>query len=252
MKSSSTAQNAVVGFGPPARAGHAAGGVDDDAARLDQPGPQQRGQGQRGGGDVAAGRGDQGGAARARRGTARAGRRRSSASSSGRRVVLAVPLRVERGVLQAEVGGQVDDRADPPAQVGHERPATRRGAGRGTRGRGRRTASGRTGRRPGRRRRRPGSGRASATGVPAWVSPVASATSSSGWPAQQPQQLGAGVARRADDADRGHRRRHTYHVHSHATGPESWVSPRRVRAGGLALDRRRCSASRGPRPPRRR
>ena len=48
-----------------AGARHAAGGVDDDAVGLDQPGPHQRGQRQGRRRRVAAGRGDQLGAARA-------------------------------------------------------------------------------------------------------------------------------------------------------------------------------------------
>ena len=60
-----------VRLGSPARARHPAGGVDDDALRLDQAGPDQRGQGQRGGRRVAAGGGDQRGAGQIGRGTAR-------------------------------------------------------------------------------------------------------------------------------------------------------------------------------------
>ena len=120
MTSPSAVQNVVVGLGGPAGARHAADGVDDDAGGLDQPGPQQRGQGQGRGRRVAARPGDE-----ARR------RARSVAEQLGQAVdglgqqlgdgvLLAVPLGVEGGVGQPEVGGQVDDVADPPAELGHD------------------------------------------------------------------------------------------------------------------------------------
>ena len=121
MKSSSTAQNVVLGFG-----GRPAPDTPDAASTmmpvgLDQPGPHQRGEGQaRRPSGSSRGR-PRGWRPGSRRGTARAGRRRSRRAARARRA----PRRTRSGRAQAswqpEVGGQVDDVADPADQLGHDR-----------------------------------------------------------------------------------------------------------------------------------
>ena len=76
MKSSSTVQNGVVGVGARPAPETPLAASTMSAGRLDQPGVEQRGERQRRRRHVAAGRGDQPGALRARRGGARAGRTR--------------------------------------------------------------------------------------------------------------------------------------------------------------------------------
>ena len=117
-----------VGGGPPGPGGPR-GGIDDDPAGLDQPGPDEGRQGQPGRRRVAAGGSDQ-------RGT---GQRRAEQlrqpvdgllEKLRRLVRLAVPGRVERGITQPEVGRQVDDDPDPVTQGRHDplRLAVREGA----------------------------------------------------------------------------------------------------------------------------
>ena len=195
------------GLGRPAGARHPAGGVDDDARRLDQPGPQQRGERQDGGGDVAARGRHVRWPRRCGRGTARAARRRSRRAARDAACSSPYHRRVQAGVAQPEVGGQVDDAAHPAGELGHD-------VLRGTVGQaeeheveavagvgvvlleGQVGIAARQARDRGRRR-----------GVPAWVSPVATRTSRCGVLGAEAQQLSPGVPRGADDADRCHRAR---------------------------------------------
>ena len=157
------------------------GGVDDDAGRLDQPGPHERGQGQRRGGHVAAGGGDRGGPGEL--GPEQLGQavgRTRRAARGGR-----APRRTTAGTARRPSAGsrRPGRRRSRPGRAGRARaPATPRGAGRGRRGRARRPAGVVAARRPG----RVGRGQAGiqlGRRSPAWVSPVAHTTSRSGWPA---------------------------------------------------------------------
>ena len=119
LKSSSTVQKVVFGFAGRPGARHPARGVDDDAGRLDETGPHQRRERERGRGHVAARRGDH----------ARGEDLRPEqlgepvgevAQPLGAGVGLAVPGRVQVGVLQPEVGGQVHDPAHPTVELGDQ------------------------------------------------------------------------------------------------------------------------------------
>ena len=110
----------VGGLGLAARARHAAGRVDDHTHRLDGAGANERRERERCGGDVAPGRRHQVGGPHVvaeQLGDAEG----ELAQQLGGLVLLAVPDRIEGGILQPEVGGQVDDLAHPLAQVGHDR-----------------------------------------------------------------------------------------------------------------------------------
>ena len=190
-----------VGLRAATGAGDPAGGVDDHAGALDEAGVEQRRQGERGGRDVAAGRGDEPGADQLL--AVALGQAVGGLGEQGRLVVLeAVPLRVQRGVLEPVGRRQVDDAADPSDELrreGHRRLVREAeehdvepvdavdgvvvggrqlevGVGGGQRRVQR--GGGRAGLRIGRRHRH----------VEARVA------------GQQAQQLGAGVARRPDDA----------------------------------------------------
>ena len=108
-----------VGLRRPPRPRHAAGRVDHDPRRLDQPVADERGEGEGGGGHVAAGGGDQ------RRslviGPVQLGQPVDElAQQLGAVVLLAVPGGVQRRVLEAEVGGQVDQPLHPAPELGDE------------------------------------------------------------------------------------------------------------------------------------
>ena len=88
---------------------------------LDQAGPHERGERQRGARRVATGHGHQIGARELvaeQLGDAVGG----LGQQLGRRVLLVVPLGVERRVLEAEVGGGVDDPLDPSPQLRDQLP----------------------------------------------------------------------------------------------------------------------------------
>ena len=93
---------------PPARAGHARLGVDDDLVRIDGLGLEQRNERELGAGRVAAGIGDE-----PRRLDRAADRFRSGRTrlllQFGREMLVAVPARVSGRIGQAEIGRQVDD-----------------------------------------------------------------------------------------------------------------------------------------------
>ncbi len=103
---------------PEATAGarHARRGIDHDAGRLQQAGTDQGRQGQPGGRRVAAGGGDEG---RPRQSLAeQLGQPVDGLGQQlGCAVFLAVPLGVQRSVLQTEVGGEVHDEAHPRPQL---------------------------------------------------------------------------------------------------------------------------------------
>ena len=165
---------------PAPGARHARGGVDDDAGRLDQAGAQQRGQGQAGRRRVAPGGGDEGRPGQvvpeqlgqAVDGLAPAAPARACSSP--------YQLRVERGVLQPEVGRQVHDQPDPVPQRGDDPLglAVRQGAEDQVEA----VERVRVGspRRPDRGRRRPSDGVCPPTASPACEWAVATATSKSG------------------------------------------------------------------------
>ena len=104
--------------GARARPGHAGLGVDHDVA--DHAGPRQRRQAEQRGGRIAAGVGHEIGAATSRSRTAPAARRRPARSSRGR-LVLAVPVLVDRAVAQPEVGRQIDHARARGPQLGDDR-----------------------------------------------------------------------------------------------------------------------------------
>ena len=109
-----------VGLRWAAGTGHTAGCVDDDAGRLDEASAQERSERQRGRGDLAARRGYQTGA-----GEVLTEQLRQAVHGVGqqarRLVLLAIPLRIERRIVQTEVGSEVDDVRDPGVeQAGHD------------------------------------------------------------------------------------------------------------------------------------
>ena len=122
----------------------------------------------------------------------------------GRGVLRAVPLRVERGVLEPEVGRRVDDPLHPAPQLGHDRlaepvrqaeehqvePGALVGAGRGERA--------------DRGRPRPGPGYRSATAVPGLAVAAGEADLELGMGREETQQLRPGEAGRTEDADGDH------------------------------------------------
>ena len=121
MKSSSTVQNDVVGLGgrpapdtPLAASTMMPGRLDRARPAPAGPGPGRRRSDSSPGAATAVGAGD---LVAEQLGQAVG----QLAEQLGGGVGLAVPLRVERGVVQAEVGGQVDDPLHPRAQLGHQR-----------------------------------------------------------------------------------------------------------------------------------
>ena len=105
-------------FAPRPAPGHPGGGVDDDAGRLDQAGPEQRGEGQPGRGRIATGGGDQGRPVEA--GPEQLGQaERGLGQQLRRRMLLAVPGGIERRIVQPEIGRQIHDDPDPLPQGWH-------------------------------------------------------------------------------------------------------------------------------------
>ena len=135
-------------------------------------------------------------------GAARAGRTRPRPSSSGWSCSKPYHVGYSDGVLQPVGRREVDDAADLADQLRRQRHRSPRAAARGTRRRGRRRApasnSSKHEVRVGGRR---GSGTASPAGVPAWRVAGGVDDLEVGVLGAQAQQLGARVARRADDPD---------------------------------------------------
>ena len=105
-----------VGLGRPARSRHPAGRVDDDPCRLNRAGRHQGGEGQGGRGHIAAWCGHQLGLPDPV--AEQLGQAEDELTEQlGRGVLLAVPVRVQAGIVQPEVGSQVDDVAHIAAQV---------------------------------------------------------------------------------------------------------------------------------------
>jgi hypothetical protein len=97
----------------------ARGRIDDDAGGFHQPLTDQRGEGQAGRGGIAPGRRHQSGSGQVV--PEQLGQPVDGLSQQGgRAVVLAVPLRIEPGVLQPEIGGQVDDHPHPAPELGDD------------------------------------------------------------------------------------------------------------------------------------
>ena len=111
-----------VGLRRPTGATHAAGCVDDDAGGLDQARLHEWAEGERGGGDVAAGRSDQFGTGEI------APKELGQAEDEvveqfGGSVRFAVPGRVQTWVVETEIGGEVDHVLHLAPEIGNHRLA---------------------------------------------------------------------------------------------------------------------------------
>ena len=111
-----------VGLRWPTGATHAAGRIDDDAGGLDQARLHEWAEGERGGGDVAAGRSDQFGAGEV------APKELGQAEDEvveqfGDSVRFAVPGRVQTWVVESEIGGEVDHVLHAAPEIGNHRLA---------------------------------------------------------------------------------------------------------------------------------
>ena len=123
MKSSSTVQNVVVGFG-----GRPAPDTPEAASTMIPGGSTTPGAHERGQRQARRPSGSSPGAATCAAAEDLVAEQLGQpvgevGQQLGRGVRLAVPLRVERRVLQPEVGGQVDEVADLAEQLGHDRLA---------------------------------------------------------------------------------------------------------------------------------
>ena len=109
-----------VGLGGPTGARDATRRIHDEPGALDEAGVEQRGERERRRGHVAAGRGDESGADEVL--AVALGQPVDGLGEQLGLVVLeAVPLRVQRGVLQPVGGREVDDAADPAHELRGER-----------------------------------------------------------------------------------------------------------------------------------